>query len=703
MPVDRLKSLRPTRLGLLTPITLGVATTVACGSGGAPELSNLSDQVAQVGTEIQIQLNGTDPDGDDLSYDYRAADLPDVKAQLTVSPSGAGVFRWTPLAEDVGQHAFDFTVSDGSNDSTVTITIDVRSAIGSATAPVFRNPLGTGTTIDLSQKKCVDLDIVVEDQDTAQVEIAQEDPAIEGASLEQTDGLSAHWSWCPTKDQQAEKRYTLVLSANDGDNPKTLKNYLIVLRDGAPDISCPGNAPVINHSVSNAMTIVDLTIDAQVTDDKGLKEAPLFYYSLTQPSNPPNLADMIQLSTLRIDGTATSATYAADVPNPVAALPAGTVKKIFYVFVADDDDDETGTCDHSTMSQVFEMSVTSSGSSNLAACDSCTADAQCGTGDLCVPMGAQAASFCLQSCDAGCPTGYTCSTDPVMSVDGTSAKQCVPTSGSCEAPTATCADDTNEEDDTRSMASANAATKGALAPGTYDFVSCPKTTQTSGSTQDDDWFQIKVTEDTKVDVWLYGNGEADLDLRLYRSDETVLSRSTSLQSDENIVKCLTPGTYYLKVNGYNDARSEYLLDYIASPETCNTTCVDDAREDDDTYSQARQAGSTFSSSANKICPNDDDWYAVTVFDGDKIVADMTSPSSGDLDFHIYKSQFTELFPCNPSDFSGCSAANGSGAGANEHVEHTIASGCAAGCEYYVVVRGYNGAQNDNYNINIQVQ
>jgi hypothetical protein len=678
-----------------------LATLVACGSGAAPELSGVQDQVAQVGTELQVTLMGTDPDGDNLTYGFAALDLPDVRdrAQVTVSPSGAGVFRWTPLASDVGEHAFDFTVSDGSNTTTVTITIDVKSAIGAAGAPIFRAPLGTGTTIDLQVRKCVELDIVIEDQDSAQVDIKQEEPVIAGAQLDQQDGLSAKWSWCPTKEQEAESRYTLVISADDGENPKARKEYLVVLR-GNQGTNCPGGAPVITHSPQNAMTIVDLTIDAAVTDDKGLKEAPLFYYSLTQPANPPVLSDMIQLSTIKISGSATNAVYAADVPNPVVGMPVGTQKTIYYVFVADDDDDETGNCDHTTKSQVFQMTVTSNGSSNLGACETCSSDLQCGTGDLCVKMGSQAASFCLQSCDGGCPTGYTCSTTNVTSVDGASAKQCVPVSGTCEATSTSCVDDANEEDDSIGAASLNASVRGPLLPGTHDFVSCPKAVQPSfGSKADDDWMQIVITADTKFDMWLYGNGESDLDLTLYRSNETVLSRSTSLAADENIVKCLTPGTYYVKVNGWDNARSEYFLDYIATPQTCNTTCVDDAREDDDTYSQARTG---LVSTGNKICPNDDDWYKVHVTDGQKLVANMTSTSSGDLDLHIYVSEFSELFPCAPGNTSGCSTAHGSGPGANEHVEHTV-TGCPSGCDYYVVVRGYNGAENDNYSIDIKVQ
>src|SRR5687767_15770574 len=111
-------------LGLRTMTTASaLATLVACSGGNAPELSGLSDQVAQVGTEFKLDLNGTDPDGDRLNYNFRAADLEelDTRAMVTVSPSGAGVFRWTPVAADVGSHAFDFIVSDGGNDTTVTI------------------------------------------------------------------------------------------------------------------------------------------------------------------------------------------------------------------------------------------------------------------------------------------------------------------------------------------------------------------------------------------------------------------------------------------------------------------------------------------------------------------------------------------------------------------------------------------------------
>ena len=685
-----------------------LATAVACGGGGAPELSGLGDQVAQVGAELKIDLNGTDPDGDRLTYRYRAAaDLADLgdRANLTVSPSGAGVFRWTPNAEDLGEHAFDFTASDGGNDTTVTITIDVRSAIGSATAPIFRQPLGSGTTIDLAQRQCVDLSIVIEDQNTAEVSLAMEEPLIDGATLTQTGGTTAAFRWCPTREQEAENRRTLVLSADDGDNPKTIKNYLVVLRGGSTT-GCPGPAPVIAHAAQNLTTIVPLTLDARVTDDRGLKNMPLFYYSLTAPSNPPNLSQMVQLDTTRASGTTTDGVYSAHVANPVADLPAGAAKTLYYVFVADDDDDITGNCDHSTTSPVYQMTVTSNGAANQPICATCTTDAQCGAGDLCVYMGATGASYCLQGCAGGCPAGYMCSGSPLSSVNGASALQCIPQSGSCQAPTGQCVDDANEDDDTRAAASSNASVDGPLATGSHSYVSCPKVNPpSSGSQVDDDWFQLVTTADTRVELSLDGSGESDLDLHLYRSDSTVITKSTSLAPEEKLVQCLKSGTYYVKVNGYNARRSTYTLDYQSMPQACVTTCTDDLNEDDDTFSQARVTTyPTHTSTGNVTCPNDDDWYKVRLFTGEVVTLDLTFTQASytqDLDLHLYKGA-TDLWPCSVQDPFSCDDSHGQGAVSNEHAQYTVPAGCSAGCDYYVVVRGFNGSTN-SYGVTIAIQ
>lgn len=676
-----------------------LATTVAagCAGGSAPDLDGLGDQVAQVGSELQISLQGTDPDGGHLSYGFHVADLDDVtdSAQVTVSPDGSGLFRWTPLASDVGVHPFDFTVSDGSHTTTVTINIDVRSAIGSQTAPIFRQPLGTGTTMDMTVENCTDVSIVIQDDDSAQVTIAQEEPVIDGAELQQTGGTTATWHWCPTKAQLAENRYTLVLSADDGDNPKVIKNYLIVLRDGNAGENCPGGSPTIDHSPADETTILDLTISATVNDDKGIKDAPLFYFSTKDPGPNPNLAEMTQLTMLEISGDATNGEWAADVPNPVASMSPGSTATLYYVIVADDDDDTMGNCDHITTSPVYTMTVTAGGSSTAEICGTCSADSQCGDGNECVFIGNTGDTFCLQSCDAGCPSGYTCSSNPILSVDGADARQCVPVNGTCTDPTASCADDMFEDNDSRTQASHNPE----LQPDFYDLVSCPSAT---GTNADDDWFKIVLPADSRVDFQLSGDGATDVDLHLYHSDGTVVTASTSSASDEEINTCLPKATYYVKVNAFGHARSEYLLEYDRKDESCQTTCVDDAKEDDDTFSQARNATSLpFSSTGNTICPNDDDWFHVVLFTGQTLSVDLTftqTDETGDLDLHLYQGSL-DLTPCDLDNPFDCSPDLGQSASAPEHMTYVVGAGCESGCDYDVVVRGWAGATN-NYSIAI---
>src|SRR4051812_2888771 len=94
------------------------AVLVACSSGAPPDIQGLSDQTVAVGQELVLSIDGTDPDGDALTYSVHA-DITLTGATVTKMPSGQGVFRWTPIGSDVGQHPFDFIASDGANKTTV--------------------------------------------------------------------------------------------------------------------------------------------------------------------------------------------------------------------------------------------------------------------------------------------------------------------------------------------------------------------------------------------------------------------------------------------------------------------------------------------------------------------------------------------------------------------------------------------------------
>lgn len=273
-----------------------VTALAACGNGEPPDIVGLTDQVAVVGQQFVLELDGVDPNGDNLVYSVTADIALDGNATMTQTPNGKGLFRWTPIASDVGAHGFDFTVSDGDNDTTVTITIDVRAASGGV--PVFRQPLGAGRVVNLATEPCVMLDIVVEDQDTAQVTIAEEEPLIAGATFNQLDGTSATWRWCPSPAQvAATDRYTLVLSADDGDNPKTIKMYVIVLSGGS----------------TSSLVINEVDYDNVGTDSSE-------YLELYNPST--GSASLAGLAVVLVNG-ATNTDYATIDLSPLGTLGAG--------------------------------------------------------------------------------------------------------------------------------------------------------------------------------------------------------------------------------------------------------------------------------------------------------------------------------------------------------------------------------------------
>jgi len=277
----------------LLPLWLVVA---ACATGEPPDLLGLSDQVAVVGQQFVLELDGVDPDGDNLAYTVDT-DIKLDSATMTQTPTGKGIFRWTPIASDVGLHNFDFTVTDGSHDTTITIEINVRPASGGV--PVFRQPLGAGTVVNLASQPCVMVNIVVEDQDTAQVTIAEEEPTIAGAMFDQIDGTTAMWRWCPSAAQVAQSdRFTLQLSADDADNPKTMKSYVIVISGG-------GGAP--------SLVINEVDYDNIGTDSSE-------YLELFNPSG--SSTSLAGVSVVLVNG-ATNSEYGIIDLSPLGSLASG--------------------------------------------------------------------------------------------------------------------------------------------------------------------------------------------------------------------------------------------------------------------------------------------------------------------------------------------------------------------------------------------
>jgi hypothetical protein len=688
--------LKPTSLLKLGGI-FAVGTLLGCASDNRPpELDPLLDQTAIVNSELKLVLSARDADGDALTFGF--ASSIDVAQRSSLSKSGQdrALFRYTPLASDVGIHTFDFRVSDAEATTTVTVAIEVRLGGEGSTAPYFVQPLGTGTTLDLSKQSCVEFPVVVEDSDSASVSLSQRPPLVEGAEFAQSLPLEGSWRWCPSKEQvAADDRYTIRLAADDGENAATLKDYLVVLRSENQK-QCPGEAPSIEHQPESQETLVDVPIVATVKDDLGIKYEPLLYYSLTPPAEPLDLGTMLQLSMKQVDGDARAGAWQADIPNPVANQPAGSTAQIYYVIAAQDDDDPDGTCDHTTQvpeTGVFQLQVTNpGGAGGLGLCEKCSADAQCGkAGDHCVFLSGDYHCFSACSSSQDCPDDYYCSFGEFTSIDNAKARQCIPNDFVCKQQGSMCVDDSYEENDT--FQQAKQAT--AIPAGTLSSL---KVCLDPGADDDEDWYKLELTTSSQLDLGISGGSDTDLDLGLMDSTGIEIAGSDSLSSSETLSICLSPGTYYARVYSWDTGSNSYSLSYQTTAANCGPPggCQDDGAEDDDNASQARLVDlniGAFGSVSNRICSQDDDWYEVEMFAGETLYASLSfvqTTAAEDLDIYVYDVDgTTNLSGCSEQTPLACDPLNGQSGSSNESLQWPIAT---AGT-YYVVVHGWSGSEN----------
>jgi hypothetical protein len=531
--------------GLLPYALFCIGLAASCKDGGAPVLTDPGDQVAVVGMQHQVHLYATDPEGDSIDFSFSSS-VPDLSstAAMTIAPDGHGVFSITPLASQLGDHPFDFTASDGDNDTTITINMQITGAIGDGTLPIFRKPLGTGTVLDLEQTECVEFDIAIEDQDSTTIVLDQLPPLIQDAELAaDATGLMGRWTWCPNREQiEGDDRYDLTLSAIDKpENPPTLKPYVIVLRrrSGA---ECPGEAPVISHTPMDAQTLLDLAIEVQVTDEVGLKDAPILMYAFEDPGDPIDFTKLTVVDMELTAGDMQDGMWLGWIANPTANMEGGE-SDIWYLVSASDNDDAEGDCDHLSDSPAMgthRMHVVNDGTGNAGLCGHCSFDIQCGSfSNLCLAQ--EGGNFCGAGCqgDDECEEGYVCSPTDVQSVEGAAARQCIPNSGTCstDGGGGPCTEDDAEPNDDIDEAS----TLQPLVLGTtYEAGMCD---------DNSDWYPFEVSSSGQVSATLDGPDGVDIDI-FVTDDEGffIQPAGTGLTADEFITTaCLDAGLYYLRV------------------------------------------------------------------------------------------------------------------------------------------------------------
>ena len=185
--------------------------------------------------DIDVLANDTDDDGDSLSIDSFG-----TATNGAVTTNLAGGLTYTPNADFNGVDAFTYTISDGtdSDSATVTITVDpvndapVLDAIGSRTVQQESLLTFTATASD------VDLDTLTFSLDAG---------APVGAAIDPASGL---FSWTPTATQ------------GPGDFPITVR----VTDNGSPVLDDSETITVTVTDVPNTAPVVDAGPDGSINE-----------------------------------------------------------------------------------------------------------------------------------------------------------------------------------------------------------------------------------------------------------------------------------------------------------------------------------------------------------------------------------------------------------------------------------------------------
>ena len=131
-------------------------------------------------------------------------------------------------------------------------------------------------------------------------------------------------------------------------------------------------------------------------------------------------------------------------------------------------------------------------------------------------------------------------------------------------PSACCADDANEPDDSASTATSISLAGGT---GTFEGTICPS---------DDDWYSFNVSGASRVEVtMLIGVTGQDLDLELRGPSGTVIASSRGTTDEESIdTRVTASGRYTLRVTGFFRASSDYFGEVTLTEESGCTTDTD---------------------------------------------------------------------------------------------------------------------------------
>ena len=226
--------LRAAPLDNSTPILLPLDPTVLSG---------------QVNKAMNFNLEGFDFDTVDV-LTYSAANLP----AGAVLDSTSGGFSWTPALSQLGAHEVTFSVSDGIDSNSLTVTLTVTE-----TAPANNTPFiyeVTPKTVEAGTNLIINLSALDPDNDP----LTFSSPNLPtGATLDSTSGI---FSWTPEISQAGI--HDISFSVSDGKESNTTVAEITVTTAAPTPVN---NAPILEAVADQAVSAGnELVINLKATD-----------------------------------------------------------------------------------------------------------------------------------------------------------------------------------------------------------------------------------------------------------------------------------------------------------------------------------------------------------------------------------------------------------------------------------------------------
>lgn len=375
-PVRRAGSCRVCLLALLCALAACEAT-----DRGRPLLLPVEDAEFSVDRQGLIRLIASAPPGESLSYDvYLDPPPPTVtegragRPRIVAMPDGA-VFTWTPgVADARGSRRVDYTLTfrvtaSGGGQASESVTLTVLDPGVDPVAPLrFVAPAAGGLVVD---GPCAEFDVEVRSESFAPEDIRlSAHPGVGAACPEEAPdclptlrppgpGTRKLLTWCPPAARLRESEAQSLRLLAEAGGVMAIHDFLLLF--DRPALACEGAPPVIGHRPPPATTGDMVFIEAEITDDVGLRDAPnIGYFTDPPPRGEPSAEDGVRR--FRLVPLEPVGDDRWRVGVPVEPPPDGSATLYYVIQARDDDGGADEACDHETTAGVFTVRIDSAGS-----------------------------------------------------------------------------------------------------------------------------------------------------------------------------------------------------------------------------------------------------------------------------------------------------------------------------------------------------